>query len=266
MEQNSVLLSLLLGLVQGISEFLPISSSGHLILVSWFMDGKPLPLAVNTALHFGTLLSVLIYFWKDWLQLLLRTRDRIIYKKKSFEAGVLLPALILGSVPAGLLGILGRHQIVALFHNPLSVTAPLFLVGFILWYSDLKSPVNRSLPQLRIRDGIIIGLAQACALIPGVSRSGATIAAARFQGFDRDSAARFSFLLGTPAMGGAALLHIKDFLASWNDPAFISGVLCSFVVGCLTIRFFLAFIRKAGFLVFAIYRAILASVILYLLW
>lgn len=261
MNEHSIIISIILGIVQGISEFLPISSSGHLILASWLMEGQPLSLAVNTALHFGTLLSVLTYFWRDWFQIALKTHNRIFFKKPSKESDVLLPALILGSVPAGVIGILGKNHIETLFHHPISVAVPLFVVGFILWWADKSSDSNRTIENISVRDGFIIGLAQACALVPGVSRSGATITAARLLKFDREQAARFSFLLGTPAMGGAALLHIKDFMASWNHPDFIAGVLCSFLVGCIAIRFFLGFIKKFGFLVFALYRAFIASVI-----
>ena len=261
MSEQSIFISIILGIVQGVSEFLPISSSGHLILASWLMEGKPLSLAVNTALHFGTLLSVLTYFWKDWYHIAIKTQARVFKGIASKESDILLPALILGSVPAGVIGILGKDQIERLFHHPLSVAVPLFLVGFILWWADKSSDATKGMEELSIRDGFLIGLAQACALIPGVSRSGATITAARLLSFNREQAARFSFLLGTPAMGGAAILHIKDFLASWNHPDFIAGVLCSFIVGCFAIRFFLRFIKTFGFLAFALYRAMIASAI-----
>ena len=194
----------------------------------------------------------------------MKTKSRLVTGEKSWESGVLLPALLLGSVPAAVIGLSARKQIEALFHNPLSVAVPLFLVGFLLWWVDKVAPSDRSLPELSLKDGVLIGLAQACALIPGVSRSGATITAARALGMDRSGAARFSFLLGTPAMGGAALLHWRDFLVSWHQPGFLLGVLTSFLVGCLAIRFFLGFIQKFGFLAFALYRAAVALCLIWL--
>ena len=254
--------SAILGIIQGITEFLPVSSSAHLIFVSWLMEGKPLPLAVNTALHFGTFIAVLIYFWKDWLALAQGSMKTIFKGERTFEGSTLLPALILGSVPAGLIGILAKDQIEAIFHNPLSITLPLACVGFLLWFIDKKSNRSMTMKDMNLKMGLYIGLAQACALIPGVSRSGATISASRALGLSRDASARFSFLLGTPAMGGAALLHYKDFMASIGDPSFYIGIISSCIVGCLAIRFFLSFISKFGFLAFAIYRAALAILIL----
>ncbi|MFK7823651.1 MAG: undecaprenyl-diphosphate phosphatase [Oligoflexales bacterium] len=254
--------SAILGIIQGITEFLPVSSSAHLIFVSWLMEGKPLPLAVNTALHFGTLIAVLIYFWRDWLALINGSVATVFKGQKNFEGTTLLPALLLGSVPAGFVGILAKDQIEDIFHNPLSITLPLACVGFLLWFIDKRSSGSLSMQEMNVKMGIYIGFAQACALIPGVSRSGATISASRALGLSRDASARFSFLLGTPAMGGAALLHYKDFIASLGDPSFYIGIITSCVVGCLAIRFFLKFISRFGFLAFAIYRASLALLIL----
>ena len=265
MVENSTVQATILGIIQGISEFLPVSSSGHLIIASWLMSGKPLPLAVNTSLHFGTLLAVLVYFRRDWISIARKTSEKLIYKQSTFEADVLLPALMLGSVPAGLIGILWKDFIEDVFHHPLSVAIPLLIVGFLLWWIDRRFPSARNLRSFRLRDGLYIGLAQACALIPGVSRSGATISAGRLLGFDREGAAKFSFLLGTPAMGGAALLHLRDFIQIWHQPDFIAGVLSSFIVGCFAISFFLRFIKRFGFLPFALYRAIVAAVIVFLL-
>lgn len=262
MKSDPDIISAILGMIQGLTEFLPVSSSGHLIFFSWLLKGKPIPLAVNASLHFGTLIAVLVYFWHDWFNIARGTYKKIVNREDSFESNFLLPALILGSVPAGVAGLLGKDLIEEVFHKPLSIVIPLLSVGYILWILDYKSPSGKSLKNMNIKDALLIGFAQAIALIPGVSRSGATISCARALGYERMAAARFSFLLGTPAMGGAALLHWKDFLASMGSSEFYIGIISSFLVGCCTIKFFLEFIKKFGFLVFALYRTALALLIL----
>ncbi len=266
MESSSIAYSILLGIIQGITEFLPVSSSAHLILISSMVNGKALPMFLNVSLHFGTLLAVLIYFFDDWWKILKGLKLFIINKQKTYEQQVLLPALIMGSVPAGVVGLLWKDPIEEFFHNPKSVILPLILVGLLLWLVDKKSRTNRSLKSLTITDGIKIGLAQVCALIPGVSRSGATIVAARALSFKREDAARFSFLLGTPAMGGAALLHARGFIENIGNPAFIVGIITSCVVGLGAIKFFISFINRFGFFAFALYRTLLAFVVAYVLF
>lgn len=258
---SEALQAVILGIVQGIGEFLPISSSGHLIIVSWLMSGKPLPLTLNIALHVGTLLAVIAYFWRDWLLIARSLVTRVVSGSTSYETSVLLPGILIGSVPAGVIGVLWNDKIEQIFHNPLSVCLPLLLVGIALWLVDRKWPVTKSSSNLTLLDCALIGVGQACALIPGVSRSGATILTGRLRGIDRESAARFSFMLGTPAMGGAALLKYKDLIASSGDPIFYIGTVVSFVTGLLAIGFLLRFLRKFGFGVFAAYRALLAAVI-----
>lgn len=260
-----ILYSFFLGAIQGISEFLPISSSGHLILISYFFEGKTLPLTLNIALHLGTAAAVLIYFWKDWLEITRATYARITTGTKSFESDTLLPGILLGSIPAGVIGITFKDQIETIFHNPLSVVFPLAVVGILLWLVDIRSEQKRSIFDATIKDAIIIGCAQACALIPGVSRSGATILGARLLKFERESAAKYSFLLGTPAMAGAALLEARELVASIGDPHFYLGFISSFIVGCLTISFLLKFLRKFGFLIFAVYRLVIAITIFFIL-
>lgn len=261
---SEALQAVILGIVQGIGEFLPISSSGHLIIASWLMSGKALSLTLNVALHVGTLLAVVVYFWRDWLLIARSLISRITSGNTSYETSILLPGILIGSVPAGVIGVLWNDDIERIFHNPLSVCLPLLVVGIALWMVDKKWPVTKSSSNLTILDCVLIGVGQACALIPGVSRSGATILTGRLRGVDRESAARFSFMLGTPAMGGAALLKYKDLIASSGDPIFYIGTAVSFVTGLLAIGFLLRFLRKFGFGIFAAYRAVLAAVIAYL--
>lgn len=265
MDQSSTLYAILLGITQGIAEFLPISSSGHLIIFSWLVNDKPLPLELNVALHLGTLFAILIFFRQDWFNIANAAKDHLIHKKPSYTSRVLLPALIIGSIPAGIIGIFWKDIIEKIFHNPLSVTIPLALVGFILWWVDKEFTSIRKLDSITIKEGFLIGVAQACALIPGVSRSGATIIAGRWLGLERGEAARYSFLLGTPAMGGAALLYGKELFSNVSNPTFIIGFFTSFIVGYLSIKFFLHFLKKFGFLIFAIYRFALALAIVILI-
>lgn len=160
--------AILLGVVQGITEFLPVSSSGHLIIVSWFMDHKPLSIALNVALHVGSFSAVLIYFWRDWWKIIQNCLAGIFKGKKSFEFNTFLPALIIGSIPAGIVGILGRDFIEKTLHHPVTTVFTLSSVGILLWWGDKKSPQTKNVSSMNFKDAFIIGLCQAVALIPGV--------------------------------------------------------------------------------------------------
>ncbi len=252
--------SVILGIIQGFSEFLPISSSGHLIIVSTMLQGQPLSMSMEVALHVGTLVALLLFFWRDWIDLL-QGSILTLKEKKINPRSQLVINIIVGTIPAGIVGKLFEHQIEAFFSaHPLYVCFPLVFVGILLWWIDKKSPVTTKMMDLTPKQGLIVGLAQACALFPGTSRSGATIIAGRWLGLDRNEAARFSFLLGTPAMAGAALLKSKEILASIQQPEFYVGIIVSGVVGWLVIGFLLRYLRTSGFAVFAIYRVVLALV------
>ena len=252
--------ALILGIVQGITEFLPVSSSAHLIVSSW-LSGRELPLVINVSLHFGTVLAVLFYFRDDWFKLIRKSLSFIQNKEKSFESHILLPGIILGTFPAGIIGLLFKDKIEEYLHHPIATVLPLIVIGLALWLVDQYSPTKRDIKELRIRDAFYIGLAQAIALIPGVSRSGATILAGRYLSFDRVSAAKFSFLLGTPAMLAATLLVLKDTAAYLGEPVFYFSIFVSFISGLLAIKFLLKFLEKTGLFYFAVYRIILAMII-----
>jgi undecaprenyl-diphosphatase len=255
----------ILGVIQGLTEFLPVSSSGHLIVFSWIMDGKPLPLAFNVALHIGTLSAILFYFWRDWLDLL-QGNLAAMQQGKANAQSRLLGNILLGSVPAGIIGGLWEDEIEAFLHHPGIVCITLISVGWLLWWVDRRSPVTQKMLELSPKQAFLIGVAQAVALIPGTSRSGATILCGRWLGLDRAEAARFSFMLGTPAMAGAALLKGKYILASIHQPEFWVGVISSAAVGYAAISFLLAFLRRYGFGVFAVYRTVLAILTLIVLY
>jgi undecaprenyl-diphosphatase len=239
-----------------------VSSSAHLIVLSAAMSGESLPLPLSVALHLGTLGSVLAYFWRDWLRLAKALLQRLFYQKKSFDSDQLFPGLIIGSVPAAFFGLLWEDQIEAYFHHPLSVVLPMSLVGLALWLVDKKAPATKGVESIGWRESFLIGVGQACALIPGFSRSGSTILAARLLKIRREDAAKYSFLLGTPAMVGATLLESKKILQYLNDPIVPIGVLVSFLTGCLCIGFLLKFLRRFGFLIFAVYRLLFALAVL----
>jgi len=251
------LYAIILGIVQGISEFLPISSSGHLILAAKVFQ-KEMHLTLNVALHLGTLLAVIVYFLKDWRQLLWGSFS----KDPNPTSRNILFAIVVGTIPAGIIGIFFKDQI-ATIHNTQVVCIMLILVGVLMWVVDRYASSSKGIGDISIRHGLLIGVAQAFALIPGTSRSGITILAGRLLKLDRESAARFSFMLGTPAMGGAALLEGSNIISHFAKPEFYLGMIVSFVVGWLTISFLLRFIRTHGLGVFAVYRILVASTIIY---
>lgn len=258
---NDICYGIILGIVQGITEFLPISSSAHLILVSSLIKDKPLPIALNVALHIGTLAAILWYFRRDWIALAQASIRFAKTRRKSFETHILIPALLVGTVPAGIIGKLWEHDIEAYFHHPQMVAIPLFVVGILMWLVDRRSYGTRLLVDLQWTDGLIVGLAQACALVPGVSRSGSTILAGRARGMDRATAARFSFLLGMPITAGAVLLKSGEIIRSLDQPIFYVGAIVSCVSGCFAIGFLLNFFRKFGLFSFMIYRCVIAIII-----
>jgi undecaprenyl-diphosphatase len=263
MEQTGILHAAILGFLQGISEFLPISSSAHLLLANWFMSGKALPLELEVALHLGTFVALLVYFHSYWIAILEGLWRKFRYSEDSFVSSKLFPALIIGSIPAALIGVWGGHIIEELFYNPLSIVIPMGLVGILLWLIDSYAPSRKDLKKLTYKDAFLIGITQAFALIPGVSRSGATIIGGRLLGLEKKDAVEFSFLLGTPVMFGAALLHAKGILSYIGSPIFYVGVSVSFFVGYLTIKYFIQFISRFNFLIFALYRVALCFVILW---
>jgi len=259
--ENEVFYAVIIGVLQGITEFLPVSSSGHLIVFSSLWQGHILPLSLNVALHLGTLVAVLLFFHKDIFQMILSLFQRAFAEKKSFHSDVLIPAIIIGTVPAGIIGILYHKDIELIFHRIPVVIFSLAVVGLIMLIVSKKKSINRSLKTLHISDGFIIGLCQASALIPGVSRSGATILGARFLGFTHVDSARFSFLLGIPAMMGAAILQRKEILESIHELSFYIGFFSSMIAGLLTIKFLLKFLNHHGLTGFGFYRLILAAII-----
>ncbi len=262
----SVLQAAILGTIQGASEFLPISSSAHLLLANWAMSGEALPMELEVALHLGTFAALLLYFRNFWIRILIGLWRKIRYSEDSFAASKLFPVLVIGSIPAAVVGFLGGHTIEKIFYSPLSTLLPLAGVGLLLWIVDMKAVSQKNMQNLNYKDAFLIGITQACALIPGVSRSGATIIGGRLLGLEKKAAVEFSFLLGTPVMFGAALIHAKGIAAHIGSPIFYVGVTVSFLVGYITIKYFIRFISRFSFLAFAIYRVLLSAAILFIIF
>ncbi len=249
--------AIILGIVQGLTEFLPISSTAHLILFPWFLNwrGEINTLTFDVALHAGTLLALILFFWRDWLEL--------IFKKQR-----LFGLIILASIPAGAAGYLLNDIVENNLREPLVISIMLIAVGILMLVAE-RTKKHKGIEKTGLKDSLIIGLAQAIAIIPGVSRSGITISAGLFRGFEREAAARFSFLLSTPIIAGATALHLKEALISQTNHdfrLFFAGIITSFITGFITIKFLLKFLKKNPLNLFVYYRFVLSAVIIAGIW
>lgn len=252
----------ILGIIQGLSEFLPISSSGHLILVRALFQWPDQGLSFDVGLHIGTLLAVLAYFWRDWLSMfasgLVDLRDHKLRMNAYRPESRLLWLLALGSLPAAVIGLPLDKWFEENVRQAWMVALMLAAVATVMVVAEKRGSRDRTLSGIGVKDAIIIGLAQACALVPGVSRSGATMSAGLFRDLSRNDAARFAFLLGTPAFVGAAAVKSKD-IADGPMSEFFIGFVCAAVVGFLAIHLLLRYLRTRSLLPFIVYRYALAA-------
>ncbi len=251
--------SVILGLVQGLGEFLPISSSAHLVLVPWLFNWTDPGLTFDIALHLGTLVAVVLYFWRDWLNLLLKGfTDR-----KSVE-GRLFWYLVAATIPGGLIGLLLEHKAETTFRNPLLIAFMLIILGIILYLADRKSHKNIDLRAITFKTSLLIGISQALAIIPGVSRSGITMTVGLILGLTREGAARFSFLLSAPIILGAALVKLPQIAAnpSMVTGSFVVGMVVSCLTGVASIGFLLRYVQTKTFLPFVWYRFALGVIVI----
>jgi len=256
-----------LAILQGITEFLPVSSSGHLVLAPYFFGWSDQGLAFDVAVHVGSLVAVCIYFRKDILQLIAGGRQVMCRNVAAPEARLAL-AIALGTIPAAVAGLLFASWIEVHLRDPSVIVFTLAGYGVLMALADRFSRSERVISSVGYKDAVIIGCAQALALVPGTSRSGITITAARMLGFERSSAARFSFLLSAPVILLAAIhklsqLFMGDAAVAWGQLGL--GALIACVVAYLSIEFFMRVVTRIGLLPFAIYRLMLAAVILYVL-
>ena len=257
----NVLQAVVLGVVQGLGEFLPISSSAHLVTVPWLFNWPDPGLMFDVALHLGTMLAVIAYFWRELLE--------IVYfglTQPHSRDGRLFWYLAVASVPGALLGYLFEEQAETIFRNPLLIAGTLTAMGLILWWADMRGRKTRRLEDLSWTDSILVGISQGLAIIPGVSRSGITMTTGLIAGLQREAAARFSFLLSVPIIAGAALYKLRELNPAMLDLPFILGIATAAVVGYLAIRFLLYYLRRGSYMVFAIYRFMLALLIVIIAW
>lgn len=258
-----MLKSIILGIIQGIGEFLPISSSAHLILVPYLFGWEKSTLAFDVALHFGTLLAVLVVFFEDWWHLLTGAYEKITQKKNSFD-NTMFWYLVVATIPGAVLGFLLDDVIENIFREKIWLIATALAVMGILIYigdkwADNHYRIETDFKHISFSQALIIGLSQALAIIPGFSRSGTTILTARLVGLSKTAATKFTFLLSVPIIAGATILEIGYIAFTWET---IVGVLVSFLVGLFSIKFLLNYVKKHDFSIFAIYRIIFAIIIL----
>ncbi len=267
--------AIVLALVQAFTEFLPVSSTAHLTLFPWLLGWQDPGLAFDVALHAGTLVAVLLYFFKDWLTLALcgvgvkypanATAEEVGQHKKLFWY------MVIGTIPGGILGALFEHKIEDHFRTPYVIAISLIAVALVMWWADSKSPLKRPIEQSNIGDAVTIGTAQALALCPGVSRSGITITAGLFRGFTREAATRFSFLLSTPLIAGAVVSHLPKLIklhqAGGLDlplSTLLISILVSGVAGYFVIAFFLRYLQTHTLKLFVFYRLLFGIIVLVL--
>ena len=267
--------ALTLGVVQGATELLPISSSGHLILVPWLADWRYLEAndefnqTFDVALHLGTLAAVGLYFRRE-VALLVRAFVASLRKRRADEPPERVAwMLVVATIPAAIVGAFGEDLIAEHLGEPWQIAILLAVFGVVLWVAD-RAKAERRIEDVTLRDALVLGLAQMLALAPGVSRSGVTISAARFLGLDRDSAARFSFLLLLPVTFGAVVWKgIGDVLLADLPPGstgpFVVGTLAAAVSGLVAIWALLGYVRRHTYSVFVLYRLIAAAIVLLLI-
>jgi undecaprenyl-diphosphatase len=272
--------AIVLAVIQGLAEFLPISSSAHLILVPWLAArfGHPFPdpgMAFDVALHVGTLIAVVLYFIRDWVQLILcglgfrfpsgaSEQDIALHKR-------LFWYIVIATIPGAIVGLLFEHYIDEHMRSPVPIALLMIGVALVMWYAEYSSRLDHHIDQTTLPDAIFIGTAQAAALFPGVSRSGATISAGLFRGMTRDAAARFSFLLSTPLIAGAALKEVPKLLKAHHAGALdiplstlAISVAVSAIVGFAVIAFLLQYLQTRTLKIFIYYRIAFGIVILLL--
>lgn len=251
---NELFQAVVLGIVQGLTEFLPVSSTAHLILFPWLFGwkGDVNTLTFDVALHGGTLLALLICFYRDWIDMLLRDRKTLI-------------TILLAIVPAGVAGVAFHDIVEHTLRSPLVIAASLIVFGWLMIVAEKAG--KQAKRKVSFMDAMIIGCAQAIALIPGTSRSGITITAGLFSNIKRETAARFSFLLSTPVIGGATLLECRKLLKTPGDyqiDLFVAGFIAAFISGLIAIKFLLWYLKRHPLNSFAYYRFALAAGILVL--
>ncbi len=256
--------SLILGIVQGLTEFLPISSSAHLNVFPWLFGWKNLSEGMDVALHIGTLLALVIFFWKDWINLI-KGGYRKVVKKENSQDGKIFWYLVIATIPAGILSLVLDKVSEIIFGENINfqmkiIACTLIIMGIILYVVDKKSKSTVDYNNITLKQAVLVGISQAiAAAFPGVSRSGITMTVARSLKIDRESAAKLSFMLAMPITFAAVIFELPKFTF---DIALLLGILASFITGVLVIKFLMNYLKKGSFKAFAIYRIIFGIIII----
>ena len=256
--------ALILGIIQGLTEFLPVSSSGHLNVFPWIFNWEMLSEGMDVALHIGTLLALVIFFFKDWLNLLKAGYKKVVKKEDSKE-GRIFWYLVIATIPAWILSLVLDKVSDKIIGDDINfrmaiIAITLIVMGILLYIADKKSKSTTNYENLSLKQSILIGASQAiAAAFPGVSRSGITMTTARFLKVDRESAAKYSFMLAMPITLAAVIFDLANFAF---DLPIILGILASFITGVIVIKFLMNYLKKGSFKVFAIYRIIFGVIIL----
>jgi undecaprenyl-diphosphatase len=260
---------IVLGIVQGLTEFLPISSTAHLALIPWLLGWRDPGLGFDIALHVGTLAAVLLYFFRDWWQVVAQgfglrvTGDPDLQRNRA-----LLWLLAAGSIPIGIAGLIFKQQAETTWRSPYVIAAAMIGIGLVMWWAEYSGRRQKDIGHVSATDALAIGVAQALAVVPGTSRSGVTIAAGLLRNLDRQTAARFSFLLSTPAIAAAAGKDFWDLMKHQGGippemrTAFLAGIAVSAITGCLAIGFFLRFLRRRSLGFFICYRIVFGIIVI----
>jgi len=260
--------AIVLAVVQALTEFIPVSSTAHLVLVPWLFGWKDPGLVFDVALHAGTLVAVLIYFFRDWVQIIAQGFGLNVGTDPQLkqERG-LLWLLAIASIPIGIFGFLFDKQADSTWRNPYVIGAMAIAVGILIWIAERRRIGDKTIGKITWTDGLAIGAAQAVSIIPGTSRSGITITAGLFRGLNREAAARFSFLLSTPAIAAAVLkkmwdIHKHGGIAPDMKMPFVVGIVVSGVLGAIVIAGFLRYLRHRSLMPFVYYRIVFGIIVI----
>jgi len=259
---------IVLAIIQAVTEFLPISSSAHLELAPWLFGWKDPGLTFDVALHVGTLAAILIYFFKDWVQIVGQGFGLNIGSDPELKKNRgLLWLIAAASIPIGVIGYLFNKQAESTWRNPYVIGSMLIVIGIVMWIADRRATGTKAMNKVNWSDGMWTGIAQALAVVPGTSRSGITITAALFRGLNRETAARFSFLLSAPAIAAAALkkfwdIHKSGGIAPDMKVPFVLGIALSGILGAVVIAVFLKYLRRNSLMPFVYYRIVFGIIVI----
>jgi len=258
----TVFQAIVLGVVQGLSEFLPISSSAHLALTPWVFGWQDPGLAFDVALHLGTLIALVWFFWQEWVTLFGAFLGIVRKRRIETESEQRFAFVAVATVPGAVAGYVLKDYAETIFRSPALIGTMLIVMGVVLWLIDRAAPQERSIATMRWKDAIIIGLAQMFAIIPGVSRSGSTITAGRALHLSREAAAVFSFLMSLPIITAAVVFEGRHAIRGGVDVSLVAGLVASALSGWLAISVLLKFVARHSYGVFAAYRVVVGAAVL----